>query len=155
MVQGIQQLKDKGFAACFIFIAPPDISELQKRLRRRGTDDEDKIKGRLEIAEKELEQAKLEGFHDKVFVNDDLSSTYEQLERYIFGAEDDKADSSVSTQNMETSEVVNGDVEMADGDMPAGEGGSRNEVKASAEETTTATDTQDSTSGREHERHRR
>ena len=72
-------------------------------------DDEDKIKARLEIAEKELEQAKVEGFHDKIIVNDDLQQTYEQLERYIFGQEDDIA----AEERIETSEVVN-EVEMAE-----------------------------------------
>lgn len=88
-MHGIQQLKDQGYAARFIFLQPPDIAELSQRLRRRGSDDEDKIKARLEIAEKELAQAKVEGFHDKIVVNDDLQKTYEQLEKYIFGYDDD------------------------------------------------------------------
>jgi hypothetical protein len=39
---------------------------------------------------KELEQAKLEGFHDITFVNDDLQATFDALEKYIFGPEDVK-----------------------------------------------------------------
>jgi THO complex subunit 1 len=109
VLQGIQQLKDQGYAARFIFLQPPDISELSQRLRRRGSDDEDKIKARLEIAEKELEQAKVEGFHDKIFVNDDLQKTYEQLENYIFGKEDDAVEA-VDEQ----SEVVDTELEMTD-----------------------------------------
>ena len=113
--QGIQQLKDQGYAARFIFLQPPDMSELAQRLRRRGSDDEDKIQARLEIAEKELAQAQVEGFHDKIIVNDDLRKTYEELERYIFGWDDETA---VDEAN-ENLEVVK-DVEVVD-DAPTGE----------------------------------
>ena len=109
MLQGIQQLKDQGYAARFIFLQPPDIAELSRRLRRRGSDDEDKIKARLEIAEKELAQAKLEGFHDKIVVNDDLQKTYEQLEKYIFGYDDDNREVAAN----ETSTLVP-EVDMVD-----------------------------------------
>ena len=48
------------------------MTELQRRLQRRGSDDEATIEKRLQIAQRELEQAKTEGFHDKILVNDDL-----------------------------------------------------------------------------------
>jgi len=76
-----------GFAARYIFLAPPELNELEQRLKRRGSDDETKIKERLEIAKKEIENAKLPDFHDKVFVNDDLDTTFASLEAYIFGNE--------------------------------------------------------------------
>jgi THO complex subunit 1 len=114
--------------------------------------DEGKIKKGLEIAEKELEQAKVEGFHDRVFVNADLLTTYEQLERYIFGAEDDEADPSASTQTASL-EVINADIEMADGDMTAGEEVARGAVEASAEESqdSTTAPTEENTSAIEGE----
>ena len=54
-----------------LFIQPPSLSELEKRLRRRGTDNEKKIKERLAKATKELDLANQ---FDKVIVNDDLET---------------------------------------------------------------------------------
>ncbi|KUJ19932.1 uncharacterized protein LY89DRAFT_611898 [Mollisia scopiformis] len=84
---GIQQLKDQGYASRFIFLAPPDIPTLEERLKRRGLDDSEKIKQRLEIALKEIEQSQVEGFQDKIIINDDIGATYKALEDYIFGHE--------------------------------------------------------------------
>lgn len=115
--QGIQQVKDKGFAARFIFLAPPAISDLEQRLRKRGSDDEDKIKERLKIAAKELEHAKLEGVHDITFINENLDTTYEALERYIF--EPDGTDETIGDGKEEPAEAKTIEVEMTD-DAPTG-----------------------------------
>jgi THO complex subunit 1 len=122
--QGIQQLKDQSYDARFIFLAPPEIPELERRLQRRGSDDEDKIKQRLMIAERELEQAKVEGFHDKIFVNDDLEATYRNLESYIFGDEDGSNENAEDRADGST-EVANVEVEMVDA-----EEASKDEVSA-------------------------
>ena len=95
-------------------------------MRRRGSDDEDKINARLEIAEKELEQAKVPGFHDKVFVNDDLQETYERLERYIFG-EDGMAADEANTEN-----------EMVDGKSTTGDEATNGEVNGATDPETIA-----------------
>jgi THO complex subunit 1 len=102
-------LKDNGYAARFIFLQPPGIPELSERLRQRGSDDDDNIEARLEIAEKELQQAEVEGFHDKIIVNDDLQNAYDELEKYIFSHEDDV----VVEERRESSEVDAGLVQMA------------------------------------------
>lgn len=57
---------------------------MERRLRARGTDDEDKIKQRLETAGEEIKHAEIDGFHDKIFVNDNLTEAFEELEKYIF-----------------------------------------------------------------------
>lgn len=84
-------------------------------MRRRGSDDEDKIKARLEVANKELEQAGLEGFHDKAFVNDDLEVTYKSLESYIFGDDAIYEHPTISVPVDETAEMAITDVETVDG----------------------------------------
>lgn len=116
-LQGIQQLKDNGYAARFIFLAPPDVSELEQRLRRRGSDGEEKIKQSLEIAKRELQQAELEGFHDKTFVNDDLETTYRKLESYIFYT-DEKDDAGEGTP-MEGAKAADTDTEVEIADNEA------------------------------------
>ncbi|MBP5450348.1 MAG: guanylate kinase, partial [Spirochaetales bacterium] len=54
-VQGSQNLMKKNIDGIYIFIAPPSIDELRKRLIGRGTDSEEVIATRLKNAEKEME----------------------------------------------------------------------------------------------------
>jgi hypothetical protein len=110
------------------------MTDLEERLRRRGSDDEEKIKARLEIAVEELEHAKLEGFHDKTFVNDDLQSTYDVLEKYIFDYEGEEEGSGDGVKESLKAEGV--EVEMTD-EAPAAET-PKAEVSAAPEETPTA-----------------
>ncbi|MBC8189162.1 MAG: guanylate kinase [Puniceicoccaceae bacterium] len=42
-----------------IFIMPPDVAELERRLRGRGTDAEDEVKRRMRVALEEMKQAEL------------------------------------------------------------------------------------------------
>ena len=85
------------------------MTDLEERLKLRGSDDEEKNKARLEIAVKELEHAKLEGFHEKIFVNDDLQATYDALEKYIFSSDNEDE---VSKDRLVVATLKGGDVEM-------------------------------------------
>jgi guanylate kinase len=60
-------LKDDAFA---VFVKPPSYEELEKRLRNRSTETEDKINQRMDKARKELSFA--EEF-DTILINDDLA----------------------------------------------------------------------------------
>jgi len=69
-VIGAKQVMSKKPEAVTIFIVPPDMTELENRLRGRGTDSEEKLGERLERARHEL----LEKSHYKhVVVNDNVS----------------------------------------------------------------------------------
>lgn len=110
-------MKDVNYSARFIFLSPPALTELEARLKRRGSNDPDAIKARLEIAVRELEKARIEGFHDVHFVNDDLDATYKKLHSFIFGIEESTDGSSPLTPLQEMEEVpgiANAEVEMAD-----------------------------------------
>ena len=65
-VQGAAILRNSGVDAAFVFISPPSLAELEKRLRGRGTEDEQKIRVRLLNAGEEL--ASSSGY-DYVIVN--------------------------------------------------------------------------------------
>lgn len=67
---GVNIKKYYGERALSIFIQPPSVEELRKRLEGRGTDSPEAIKNRLAKAEYELSFAPQ---FDKVVVNDDLS----------------------------------------------------------------------------------
>jgi THO complex subunit 1 len=119
--KGVQQLKEQGYAARFIFIAPPDMNQLEQRLRQRGSDSDDKIQDRLEIANKEIEHAGLDGFYDTTIVNDDLETAYKELENYIFGIDEsnEPSGSNPAHKLQESVEGGNTDVEMTSGDGDA------------------------------------
>ncbi|MBI3534098.1 MAG: guanylate kinase [Deltaproteobacteria bacterium] len=63
-----------------IFIAPPNLQALEKRLRSRGTDSETIIQKRLKNATKELQEAKQ---FDKIILNDNLERAYLELKNLI------------------------------------------------------------------------
>ena len=67
-VQGARQVKAAMPEAVSIFIAPPGLEELERRLRGRATDSEEKIRLRLETARTELAEAPR---YDHLVVNDD------------------------------------------------------------------------------------
>ncbi len=53
-VQGARQIRARRSDARFLFLLPPSMEELSRRLRGRGTDDERQVKRRLEIVVSEL-----------------------------------------------------------------------------------------------------
>ena len=67
-VQGHRQIKEKMPEVISIFIVPPSMEELEKRLRLRGTDTEEAIIRRLDTARAEMLEADK---YDYVVVNDD------------------------------------------------------------------------------------
>lgn len=78
--KGALQVKNKMDNAVLIFIMPPSIEELEKRLRGRGTETEDAIQKRLHTVKSEMENAKQ--FHYKV-VNDEVDRAVEEIENII------------------------------------------------------------------------
>lgn len=68
---GINLKRIFGEDACSIFVQPPSIEELERRLRGRATDSEDVIAKRVAKAEFELSKA---SEFDHVVVNDDLDT---------------------------------------------------------------------------------
>ena len=81
-VQGFTQIQKAIIKDIIsIFIIPPSLDELKKRLVLRGLDSNDVIDKRLENARKELEQA--ENF-DYLVLNDDFNMAYNEIASIIF-----------------------------------------------------------------------
>jgi guanylate kinase len=80
-VQGAASLK-QAFpkSSTLIFIAPPSMEELERRLRSRNTDDEPTIQRRLRNAQVELEQQTL---FDHVVLNDQFERAYHELKTLV------------------------------------------------------------------------
>lgn len=79
-VQGARQVRKKMPEAILIFIAPPSLVELERRLRGRGTDTERAIEGRLIRARQEYQEA---DFYDYLIVNDDVDNAAAKLNAII------------------------------------------------------------------------
>jgi guanylate kinase len=81
-VQGFKLIKKTGINHISIFIIPPSIEELEKRLLKRGLDSENVIDTRLENAKEELRCA--EEFDYRV-LNDNFQQAYEEIVNIING----------------------------------------------------------------------
>jgi guanylate kinase len=81
--QGAMKLKGK-VEATTIFVLPPSLEELKRRLTHRGSESEAKIKQRLAVAENEIGR---KSEYDYIVVNDDLEKALDQLKKIIIGVE--------------------------------------------------------------------
>ncbi|MBB5148975.1 MULTISPECIES: guanylate kinase [Ureibacillus] len=79
-VQGAAQIREKVPEALFIFLAPPSLSELERRLIGRGTETEEIIQKRIETAKEELEMMSL---YDYVVENDEIQKACEKINAII------------------------------------------------------------------------
>lgn len=79
-VQGARQVNEKMPDAIKIFIAPPSMEDLRKRLEGRGSETERAIEARLIRARQELEEA---DFYDYLIINDDADKAAAELNAII------------------------------------------------------------------------
>lgn len=80
-VQGTLQVKDRCPDIVTVFLTPPSTEELERRLRRRGSEDEQTIKLRLNNA---LEEMALAVRYDHIVVNDELQRAVSELEQIVY-----------------------------------------------------------------------
>lgn len=76
-VQGAMQVMERMPECVSIFVLPPSFEELERRLRGRGTETEDKIVKRLDTARSELAYA--DKYRYQVINGGDLEAAYQQL----------------------------------------------------------------------------
>ncbi|MDR1130890.1 MAG: guanylate kinase [Oscillospiraceae bacterium] len=79
-VQGAMQLKSLCPEAILIFVIPPDFSQIENRLRARGTDSEKKILQRIKTARFEYSMAMN---YDYIVINDDPDSAANEIKSII------------------------------------------------------------------------
>ena len=83
--QGALKVKEKMPEAVLIFIVPPSIAELRKRLKERGREDDTEIERRINAAKWEFSQSPK---YNYVIVNDDLNTCVEDTLNIIKSAND-------------------------------------------------------------------
>lgn len=75
-VQGARQVNEKKPDAVKVFIIPPSLDELERRLKGRGTDTPRAIEARLIRAKQEYKEA---DFYDYIIINDDAERAAKEL----------------------------------------------------------------------------
>jgi len=79
-VQGGISVRESDPDAILIFILPPSVEELERRLRGRGTDSEESVHCRLHNAQNELSLAKE---YDYVVVNNNIAGAVQDIEAIL------------------------------------------------------------------------
>ena len=79
-VKGALQVRKKISDCVMIFIAPPSLEELLRRLRRRATDKSKEISKRLRIAKKEISFSRK---YNYIIINDKLEDAVRKLKSII------------------------------------------------------------------------
>ena len=79
-IQGALQIKEKIPQALFVFLLPPSMKELKRRLRMRKTETEEKLMERFETAYKEINELPK---YNYVIVNDKADEAASKLEAII------------------------------------------------------------------------
>ena len=79
-VQGAEKVMDFRSDLVSIFITIPSMAELERRLRDRGTETEDKIRSRMEVARRELTRAFR---YDYVVLNDEVELAVKRINTII------------------------------------------------------------------------
>lgn len=82
--QGAKILRESGFSAISIFVSPPSLIELERRLTERKTDSSQVIEKRLAWAKKELEEVEHYDYH---IINDQLEDAYQVLRSIVIAEE--------------------------------------------------------------------
>lgn len=77
---GAKQVKQAAPEALLVFIMPPSVEELERRLRGRGDTPEDQIQMRMERAVWEMEQR---SWYDYVVTNDDAERCADEILKII------------------------------------------------------------------------
>ena len=79
-VQGAMKIKKTCPEATFVFILPPSVKELRRRLEKRGTETEETILKRIGQAQKEIESSVN---YDYIMINGDLNEAIENFSAII------------------------------------------------------------------------
>jgi guanylate kinase len=75
-IQGAQRLKEQFDGGVYVFILPPSMAELRRRLEYRSTDSPDVIERRIARAADEIREAR---WYDYIIFNDDFTVACREL----------------------------------------------------------------------------
>ena len=94
-VQGNSAVQNRlGDITTSVFITPPSLSELRRRLENRSTDSKEVIDKRIEMAKKEIQRV---SEYDYLLINDDLDETADKLRLIAVTARLKKSNDEINT----------------------------------------------------------
>ncbi|WP_090397492.1 guanylate kinase [Natribacillus halophilus] len=79
-VQGAAKVRERYPEGVFIFLAPPDLSELRKRIEERGTENTELINERMSVAQAEIEMM---AQYDYVVENDKIENAVKSIQSIV------------------------------------------------------------------------
>jgi len=82
-IHGAIQFRNSYEGALYIFVLPPSMEALEKRLVNRKTDSDEIIRNRLDIAK--VEMSHYENY-DYIIINDSIDKAYKELESIVLSA---------------------------------------------------------------------
>ncbi len=83
-VQGAAELKRLfGPQVVTVFVFPPSFAELEFRFRARGTDSDERIEERLQLAEEEIRRLLAPGFSDYLLLNGELEVAFAHAQAIV------------------------------------------------------------------------
>lgn len=80
-VHGGMQVRGKGYNSLLLFLAPPDLNELARRLANRATESNEQQTVRLKRVEMEMQQAA--AIYNHIVVNNDLDDCVQQVHNLV------------------------------------------------------------------------
>ncbi len=95
--QGARSVREHMPEVVSIFILPPSLMELERRLRGRGQDSESVVQGRMKKAAQEMSHYQE---YDYIVVNDDLDRANADLETIISGRGDELRNANVDMRSL-------------------------------------------------------
>ena len=85
-MQGVMQIKKiPELDPNYVFVQPPSIEELERRLKERKTETEESLKKRLDTAKRELEYGANKDNFDIIIVNKDVDVASAELRAFMIG----------------------------------------------------------------------
>lgn len=81
--QGAKILKNRSVAGVFVFVLPPSMDELRRRLESRSSDEREVIERRIAAAAAEIRESR---WYDYIIVNDRLEDAQESLAAVVTAA---------------------------------------------------------------------
>ncbi|XP_030029395.1 guanylate kinase isoform X2 [Manduca sexta] len=89
-IEGVKQIKHTDLDPLLVFVMPPSVNELERRLRARNTENEDTLKKRLDTARREISFGEEPGNFHITILNDNLDKAYSDLREFISQNIEDK-----------------------------------------------------------------
>ena len=82
-MQGVIQIKKTDLNPLYVFIKPPSMEVLEKRLRGRKTENEENIQKRLSVAAAEIKYGEAKGNFDLIIVNDNIEVAGNEMINFL------------------------------------------------------------------------